>query len=154
MERKQPYFFVGVGGSGMLPLALILRDKGFEVEGSDRSLDQGRTAPKFAFLRARGIELHPQDGSGVESADQIVVASAAVEATVPDIVAAKTGWRARDDAGGVAGAAVQCRTGRDRGRGDEREVDDHGHDRLDPARFGQGADRHERGGDEELHHEG
>ncbi len=66
MERKQPYFFVGVGGSGMLPLALILRDKGFEVEGSDRSLDQGRTAPKFAFLRARGIELHPQDGSGVE----------------------------------------------------------------------------------------
>jgi UDP-N-acetylmuramate--alanine ligase len=89
MERKQPYFFVGVGGSGMLPLALILRDKGFEVEGSDRSLDQGRTAPKFAFLRARGIGLHPQDGSGVRSADQIVVASAAVEATVPDIVAAK-----------------------------------------------------------------
>ena len=89
MERKQPYFFVGVGGSGMLPLALILRDKGFAVEGSDRSLDQGRTGPKFAFLRARGIELHSQDGSGVKSADQIVVASAAVEATVPDIVAAK-----------------------------------------------------------------
>lgn len=89
MERKQPYFFCGVGGSGMLPLALILRDKGFEVEGSDRSLDQGRTAPKFAFLRARGIELYAQDGSGVKSADQIVVASAAVEATVPDIVAAK-----------------------------------------------------------------
>ena len=89
MERKQPYFFVGVGGSGMLPLALILRDRGFEVEGSDRSLDQGRTGPKFAFLRARGIALHPQDGSGVRNADQIVVASAAVEATVPDIVAAK-----------------------------------------------------------------
>jgi UDP-N-acetylmuramate--alanine ligase len=73
----------------MLPLALILRDRGFEVEGSDRSLDQGRTGPKFAFLRARGIALHPQDGSGVTSAEQIVVASAAVEATVPDIVAAK-----------------------------------------------------------------
>jgi UDP-N-acetylmuramate--alanine ligase len=90
MEHKQPYFFVGVGGSGMLPLALILRDRGFEVEGSDRSLDQGRTASKFAFLRARGIELHPQDGSGVKRADQIVVASAAVEAAVPDIVAART----------------------------------------------------------------
>jgi UDP-N-acetylmuramate--alanine ligase len=89
MEHRQRYFFCGVGGSGMLPLALILRDKGFEVEGSDRSLDQGRTAPKFAFLRARGIELYSQDGSGVRSADQIVVASAAVEATVPDIVAAK-----------------------------------------------------------------
>ena len=89
MEHKQPYFFCGIGGSGMLPLALILRDKGFEVEGSDRSLDQGRTAPKFAFLRARGIELYAQDGSGIRTADQIVVASAAVEATVPDIVAAK-----------------------------------------------------------------
>jgi UDP-N-acetylmuramate--alanine ligase len=89
MERKQPYFFCGIGGSGMLPLALILRDKGFEVEGSDRSLDQGRTAQKFAFLRARGIQLFPQDGSGVRRADQIVVASAAVEATVPDIVAAR-----------------------------------------------------------------
>ena len=89
MDRKQPYFFCGVGGSGMLPLALILRDKGYEVEGSDRSLDQGRTTPKFAFLRVRGIQLHAQDGSGVRSAEQIVVASAAVEATVPDIVAAR-----------------------------------------------------------------
>src|ERR1700741_3326900 len=89
MGRKQPYFFCGVGGSGMLPLALILRDKGFDVEGSDRSLGQGRTSQKFAFLKARGIALHAQDGSGVRSADQIVVASAAVEATVPDIVAAR-----------------------------------------------------------------
>src|SRR5262245_43455194 len=89
MERKRPYFFCGVGGSGMLPLALILRDKGFEVEGSDRSLDQGRTAQKFEFLRARGIQLYPQDGSGVRNAEQIVVASAAVETTVPDIVAAR-----------------------------------------------------------------
>ena len=89
MDHTERYFFCGVGGSGMLPLALILRDKGFEVEGSDRSLDQGRTAPKFAFLRARGIQLYAQDGSGVTNADQIVVASAAVEATVPDIVAAR-----------------------------------------------------------------
>ena len=89
MDHKQPYFFCGVGGSGMLPLALILRDQGFDVEGSDRSLDQGRTAPKFEFLRVRGIGLHAQDGSGVRSADQIVVASAAVEATVPDIVSAR-----------------------------------------------------------------
>src|SRR5262249_3891948 len=33
--------------------------------------------------------LFPQDGSGVTSGDQIVVRSAAVEDTVPDIVAAK-----------------------------------------------------------------
>jgi UDP-N-acetylmuramate--alanine ligase len=89
MTRNSAYFFCGIGGSGMLPLALILKGKGFDVEGSDRSLDQGRTAKKFDFLRARGIALHPQDGSGVRSGTQIVVISAAVEETVPDVIAAR-----------------------------------------------------------------
>ena len=82
------YFFCGIGGSGMMPLALIVAGQGHRVAGSDRSLDQGRTAPKFDWLRARGIALFPQDGSGVARADQIIVASTAVEDTVPDIVAA------------------------------------------------------------------
>jgi UDP-N-acetylmuramate--alanine ligase len=85
MGEKRQYFLCGVGGSGMLPLALILRAKGYEVAGSDRALDQGRTAPKFDFLRQQGIALFPQDGSGLQSAAQTVVASAAVEETVPDI---------------------------------------------------------------------
>ena len=87
MESKS-YFFCGIGGSGMLPLAAIVRAQGHEVKGSDRSLDAGRTAAKFDYLRKLGIELFPQDGSGVTSSGQIVVASAAVEETVPDIVAA------------------------------------------------------------------
>ena len=82
------YFFCGIGGSGMMPLALIVAGQGHRVAGSDRSLDQGRTAPKFDWLRARGIALFAQDGSGVTRADQIIVASTAVEDTVPDIVAA------------------------------------------------------------------
>jgi len=89
MSHAKSYFFSGVGGSGMLPLALILRGKGAVVAGSDRSLDQGRLGPKFEFLRAQGIELFPQDGSGLTSADQILVRSAAVEDTVGDVVAAK-----------------------------------------------------------------
>jgi UDP-N-acetylmuramate--alanine ligase len=89
MTERRQYFMCGIGGSGMLPLALILKAQGHDVEGSDRALDQGRTAPKFDFLRARGIGLHPQDGTGVKSAKQILVASAAVEATVPDVVAAR-----------------------------------------------------------------
>ncbi len=89
MDRNRPYFFCGIGGSGMLPLATILSAQGVTVEGSDRALDQGRTAPKFDDLRAQGIRLFAQDGSGVTRAEQIVVASAAVEDTVPDIVAAK-----------------------------------------------------------------
>jgi UDP-N-acetylmuramate--alanine ligase len=89
MKDNQSYFFCGVGGSGMLPLALIVRARGAHVEGSDRSLDQGRLSPKFQFLRDRGIGLHPQDGSGVVSAHQVLVASAAVEDAVPDVQAAK-----------------------------------------------------------------
>jgi UDP-N-acetylmuramate--alanine ligase len=83
-----PHFLVGIGGSGMLPLAMILRARGVAVAGSDRGLDQGRLSAKFDSLRAAGIGLFPQDGSGVVSRDQIVVASAAVEESVPDIVAA------------------------------------------------------------------
>lgn len=88
MTQSQRYFFCGIGGSGMLPLALILLDQGHIIEGSDRSLDQGRTPAKFDYLRSKGIRLFPQDGSGVTSPEQIVVASAAVEDTVPDIAAA------------------------------------------------------------------
>ena len=83
------YFFCGIGGSGMLPLAMIVQARGARIEGSDRSRDQGRTPDKFAWLEAHGVALHPQDGSGVTRADQIVVATGAIEDTVPDIGAAK-----------------------------------------------------------------
>lgn len=81
------YFFCGVGGSGMMPLAMIVAARGAEVTGSDRSLDQGRIADKFAALEKLGIALFPQDGSGVAEG-QVFVASAAVEDSVPDVVAA------------------------------------------------------------------
>ena len=87
--HQDDYFFCGIGGSGMLPLALIVQSRGGHVEGSDRSYDQGRTPEKFDWLGSRGIALHPQDGSGVTRAEQTVVATGAVEDTVPDIGAAR-----------------------------------------------------------------
>jgi UDP-N-acetylmuramate--alanine ligase len=84
----RPWFFCGIGGSGMLPLALILKGLGAEVAGSDRSFDQGRTPEKFAWLEREGFALHPQDGSGIVAAEQTLVASAAVEETVPEVVRA------------------------------------------------------------------
>ena len=65
----QSFFFVGVGGSGMMPLAMILAGRGATVSGSDRGLDQGRVPAKFADLEAKGVRLFPQDGSGIVSAD-------------------------------------------------------------------------------------
>ncbi|WP_074767536.1 UDP-N-acetylmuramate--L-alanine ligase [Magnetospirillum fulvum] len=89
MDRERRYFFCGIGGSGMLPLALIVLQRGAIVAGSDRSLDQGRSPAKFDFLRARGIALFPQDGSGIGDAETVLVTSAAVEETVPDVQAAR-----------------------------------------------------------------
>src|SRR5579859_2509308 len=89
MNQPRAYFFCGVGGSGMTPLALIVQSHGAKVEGSDRALDQGRNLERFEFLRGRGVALHPQDGSGLTSPTQTLVVSAAVEETIPDVQAAR-----------------------------------------------------------------
>ena len=86
---ERPLFFCGIGGSGMLPLAQIAHGMGHPVAGSDRSYDQGRTPEKFAWLAGNGFTLFPQDGSGITSADQTLIASAAVEDTVPEVARAK-----------------------------------------------------------------
>lgn len=85
---SSPIFFCGIGGSGMLPLASIVRASGTRVSGSDRSLDAGRLASKFDYLRSLGIGLHAQDGSGLEPG-MTLVTSAAVEDSVPDVVRAR-----------------------------------------------------------------
>jgi len=89
MSRHGDYFFCGIGGSGMTPLALIIQARGGHVEGSDRALDQGRNGERFDFLRARGVVLYPQDGSGIRRDSQTLVASTAVEESVPDVKAAR-----------------------------------------------------------------
>ncbi len=81
-------FFCGIGGSGMLPLACIVRARGGQVAGSDRALDAGRLAPKFDYLRSLGIALFPQDGSGLAEGSTLVT-SAAVEETIPDVQRAR-----------------------------------------------------------------
>jgi UDP-N-acetylmuramate--alanine ligase len=83
-----PVYFSGIGGSGMLPLASIVRAGGAKVSGSDRSLDAGRTPHKFDYLRSLGIQLFPQDGSGLKKG-MTLVTSAAVEEDVPDVVRAR-----------------------------------------------------------------
>jgi len=87
--QGRPLFFCGIGGSGMLPLAQIAHGLGHPVAGSDRSRDQGRSPEKFAWLAESGFTLFPQDGSGVTSSDQVLVASAAIEDTVPEVARAR-----------------------------------------------------------------
>ena len=83
------YLFCGVGGSGMSALALICKQKGARVFGSDRAYDQGQSCEKFEALTAQGIELVPQDGSGVLGNLDALIVSSAVEDSIPDVAAAK-----------------------------------------------------------------
>ncbi|WP_298304582.1 Mur ligase family protein [uncultured Erythrobacter sp.] len=89
VREQHPFFFCGIGGSGMLPLAQLAQGFGYKVAGSDRSYDQGRTPEKFAWLSENGFTLFPQDGSGITSEKQVLIASAAVENTVPEVARAK-----------------------------------------------------------------
>ena len=87
MNEPRNYHFCGIGGSGMLPLAAIVRATGARVTGSDRSLDAGRLAAKFDYLKSLGIGLFAQDGSGLGEGVTLVT-SAAVEPSIPDVVRA------------------------------------------------------------------
>ena len=73
----------------MSPLAALLRRRGHAVQGSDRSLDQGKNAAVAASLRALGVELYPHDGTAVTAAVDRFVHSTAVEASTPEMRAAE-----------------------------------------------------------------
>ena len=85
---NQSFHFCGIGGSGMLPLAAIVRASGARVTGSDRALDAGRLGAKFDYLKSLGIGLFAQDGSGLAKGATLVT-SAAVEDSIPDVIRAR-----------------------------------------------------------------
>ncbi len=87
---------VGIGGSGMLPLAELLLKKGYCVTGSDRLIaDPGCLESISPPIRKRlerltnlGASLYPQDGSGITESTARIVISTAIESTNPDRVQA------------------------------------------------------------------
>ncbi|MBA3936805.1 MAG: hypothetical protein H0X38_05030 [Planctomycetes bacterium] len=83
------YHFSGIAGAGMNPLAQLMRAWGHAVQGSDRSLDQGKHAELAARLRAQGIALVPQDGAAVGAQVQRFIYSTAVEQDTPELRAAR-----------------------------------------------------------------
>lgn len=83
--EHQTILLCGVGGSGMSALALVLMARGYAVRGSDRAWDAGQTPEKFAALKRAGVELVPQDGSGVDASLSALIVSTAVENSIPDV---------------------------------------------------------------------
>ncbi len=81
--------FCGISGSGMSPLAQILKLSGYEVQGSDRNFDLGCDLDNKQALETLGIKIYPQDGSSITSDLDFLCASTAVESSILDIKVAK-----------------------------------------------------------------
>ena len=77
--------FCGISGSGMSPLAQILKLSGYNVRGSDRSFDQGHDQEQKKALEEMGIQIFPQDGSAVTDDLDCLYISTAVEDSIPDV---------------------------------------------------------------------
>ncbi|PCJ61238.1 MAG: UDP-N-acetylmuramate--alanine ligase [Planctomycetota bacterium] len=82
--------FCGIAGSGMSAIAQVLIKQGIKISGSDRNFDHGKCLNIKSKLESQGIKIYPQDGSCVTSNVDALVISTAVEATIPDIEAAKS----------------------------------------------------------------
>ena len=75
--------FIGIGGVGMNGLAQLAVQSGYAVTGSDRAYKP--QIGVFELLEAMGIQIFPQDGSGIDEQTDQVVFSTAIEADNPDL---------------------------------------------------------------------
>lgn len=75
--------FVGIGGIGMSGIAEVMRNLGYEVQGSDLS-----ESPSVERLRSRGITVHIGQAKENVEGVAVVVTSTAVRRTNPEVVAA------------------------------------------------------------------
>lgn len=76
--------FIGIGGSGMCPLAEILHSLGYEISGSD--VNESET---LARVRKMNVPIYmPQKAENIEGAEMIVY-TAALLPDNPELVAAK-----------------------------------------------------------------
>jgi UDP-N-acetylmuramate--alanine ligase len=90
LDNYQNIFFIGVAGAGMSALAQYLAGVGKTVSGSDRFFIPGQANPTKDKLEAEGIKCFLQDGSGIDDATDLIVASTAVEETNAEIQKAKS----------------------------------------------------------------
>ncbi len=72
----------------MSALAQALIDRGEAVSGSDRLLDRGDATEVLRRLRAQGVVVHAQDGSGVQADVTRLIVSTAIESDNSDLIAA------------------------------------------------------------------
>lgn len=90
LDSYKNIFFIGVAGSGMSALAQYLSGTGKTISGSDRFFVPGQPNETRGKLEAEGIKCFLQDGTGITSETNLVIASTAVEETNVEIQKAKS----------------------------------------------------------------
>ena len=84
LQRSKHIHFIGIGGSGMYPLAQILHSQGFYITGSDNNETETLDA-----VRRMGIEVFiGQRAENIKGAD-LIVYTAAIMDDNPELIAAK-----------------------------------------------------------------
>lgn len=83
LSKVKKIHFVGIGGSGMCPIAEILHHKGFELTGSD--INESDTLER---IRSYGIPVTMGQKAENVNGAELVVYTAAVKADNPELVAA------------------------------------------------------------------
>ncbi len=76
--------FVGIGGSGMSPLAEILHTRGYQLSGSDNN-----ESDNVARMRALGIPVFMGHAAENIEGAELVVYTSAVNASNPELIAAR-----------------------------------------------------------------
>lgn len=84
LDKVKRIHFIGIGGSGMCPLAEILHSKGYELTGSDNN-----ETDTLKRIRALGIPVFMgQRAENIEGAEMIIY-TAAIMSDNPELIAAK-----------------------------------------------------------------
>lgn len=88
-DRSLHVHLLGIGGSGLAPIATVLHEMGIQVSGSDMQMN-----PRAAALAAAGIQVYPQQSAENLTADpairpDVVLISSAVGAANAELQAAQ-----------------------------------------------------------------
>lgn len=75
LHNKKHIHFIGIGGSGMFPIAQILNSKGYHISGSDNN-----ESDTLSSVRDMGIKVYfGHSGKNIEGADLIVYSAAIMD---------------------------------------------------------------------------
>lgn len=84
LDNKKHIHFIGIGGSGMFPIAQILHGEGYYITGSDNN-----ETDTLKLVRAMGVPVYMgQRAENIEGAD-LIIHTAAIMDDNPELIAAR-----------------------------------------------------------------